>query len=354
MVSNSYVLKEKLHKNRNKMLIFGLLISLVTVFCVLFFVSKGQAELSFSEVYRVIIGKLMNQPHLFSHIKPYKAAIVMDIRLPRIITALLVGFGLAIAGTVFQSLLMNPLADPYTIGVSTGAAFGAVLAIYLNLYYVTTPVSITLFAFIGALITLGLVLKIATQKGVISTANLVLAGIIVSSILSAGISFIKYASGEDVAAIVNWLMGSLASRSWNHVMIALPLILLGGLICSFFGSDLNAISLGERQARSLGVDVLKVRRILLVAAALITAVCVSVSGIIGFVGLVIPHLLRHGLSTDNRYLIPLSGLTGGLLLLIADNISRLMFVVEVPVGVMMTLIGGPFFISIFIKRNQTM
>jgi len=211
---------------------------------------------------------------------------------------------------------------------------------------------VTLFAFVGAVVALFLVMKIATKKGVISTTNLVLAGIIVSSILSAGISFLKSAAGEDVSAIVYWLMGSMAARSWKHVLIALPFILVGSLICMYYSSDLNAMSLGERQAKALGVDVPKIRKVLLICAAMITAVCVSVSGIIGFVGLVIPHLIRHGLSADNRYLIPLSGLAGALLLLIADNVSRLMFVVEVPVGVMMTLIGGPFFIYIFVKRSQ--
>lgn len=354
MSTNSYVLKNKLHKRRHKMIWTGVSIGIATCLMMIIFVSMGQAELSPNEVSRILLHQFTGNLTSIQDISAYKVAIVMDIRLPRVLTAILVGCGLAVAGSVFQALLMNPLADPYTIGVSTGAAFGAVLAIYLNLFIVSIPLPVTGFAFVGAIGALMLVMRIATRKGVMSTTNLVLAGIIVSSILSAGISFLKSAAGEDVSAIVYWLMGSMVARSWNHVLIAAPFILLGSGLCFYFSQDLNAMSLGERQARALGVDVVKLRKYLLVCASLITAVCVSVSGIIGFVGLVIPHLIRHGLSADNRFLIPLSGLAGALLLLVADNISRLMFMVEVPVGVMMTLIGGPFFVYIFVKRNQGM
>lgn len=352
MTISSQMLKEKVHKKHLKMIYYGAGFVMAGFVAAILFVSMGQAELSPLEVSRILWGTLSGSSNSLSDMSPYKVAIVMDIRLPRVLTAMLVGAGLAISGTVFQALLMNPLADPYTIGVSTGAAFGAVLAIYLNLFIATVPLPVTLFAFVGALGALMLVMRIATRKGVISTTNLILAGIIVSSILSAGISFLKSAAGEDVSAIVYWLMGSMVARSWNHVLIATPFILAGTLFCLYYSNDLNAMSLGENQAKALGVDVVRIRKVLLITASLMTAVCVSVSGIIGFVGLVIPHLIRNGLSPDNRYLIPLSGLAGSVLLLVADNLSRLLFVVEIPVGVMMTLIGGPFFVSIFMKRNQ--
>ncbi len=147
-------------------------------------------------------------------------------------------------------------------------------------------------------------------------------------------------------------MGNLAARTWNHVAVSTPLIALGTLVCTYFAGDLNILCLGEQEARSLGVNTQKVRRVYLVTASLLTAVCVSVSGIIGFIGLIVPHVLRFWLTSDNRALIPLSALLGGTLLLLADNASRVFFEVEIPVGVITTLLGGPFFIYLFITRNK--
>jgi iron complex transport system permease protein len=267
--------------------------------------------------------------------------------------AILVGSSLAVSGAVFQSLLMNPLADSYTIGVSTGAAFGAVVAIYLNLFISKHLLPITPFAFVGALLTLLLVIKIATRNGYLSATNLIISGIIVSSILSAAISFLKSAAGEQVSAIIYWLMGNLAARTWQQVLLAFPFVLCGTIVCTYFAGDLNILSLGEQESRALGVDVKKIRMLYVITASLMTAVSVSVSGIIGFIGLIVPHMLRFALTSDNRALIPLSALLGGTLLLLADNVARLLFAIEIPVGVITTLFGGPFFIYIFMKRNKT-
>jgi iron complex transport system permease protein len=315
-------------------------------------VNLGRADIGVLTVVKIIVGQMSGHAALLKDIPAAQLAIVWHIRLPRIFVALLVGSGLAVSGAVFQSLLMNPLADSYTIGVSTGAAFGAVLTIYGNLFLRDAALPIMPFAFIGALLTLLLVIKIATRSGYLSAANLVIAGIIVSSILSAGISFLKSASGEQVSAIIYWLMGNLAARTWQQVALSAPFMLGGALLCTYFAADLNILSLGERESRSLGVNVRRVRRIFLITASLMTAVCVSVSGIIGFVGLIVPHLLRFALTSDNRALIPLSALLGGLLLVVADNISRVLFDIEVPVGVVTTLFGGPFFIYIFLKKNK--
>ncbi len=316
-------------------------------------ISLGKADIDIVTLLKIVVGKFFSQESLLQNISQARIAIIWDIRLPRILTAIFVGSGLAVSGTVFQALLMNPLADPYTIGVSTGAAFGAVAAIYYNLFISAFVLPITPFAFAGALFTLLLVIKIATRNGYLSSVNLIIAGIIVSSILSAGISFLKSASGEQVSAIIYWLLGNLAAKTWRQVGLAAPIIGVGTLVCTYFAGDLNILSLGEKESRSLGVDTLKMRRIYLVIASLITAVCVSVSGIIGFIGLIVPHILRFALTSDNRALIPLSAFLGGMLLLLADNVSRVAFNVEVPVGVITTLFGGPFFIYIFISRNKT-
>ena len=340
-------------KRTQKLLFIGILFACLITVITIFSVNLGRAEIGTLTTVKIIAGKLGIRSSMLQELPQAKIAIVWDIRLPRILIALLVGSGLAVSGAAFQSLLMNPLADSYTIGVSTGAAFGAVVAIYLNLFIAEDALPITPFAFLGAILTLLLVIRISTRNGYISPTNLIIAGIIVSSILSAGISFLKSASGEQVSAIIYWLMGNLAARTWQQVTLSVPFILCGTMICAYFAGDLNILSLGEKESRSLGVDVQKVRRIYLVTASLMTAVCVSVSGIIGFIGLIVPHLLRFWLTSDNRALIPLSALLGGILLLLADNISRVLFNVEIPVGVITTLLGGPFFIYIFIKKNTT-
>ncbi|MFZ7102289.1 MAG: FecCD family ABC transporter permease [Peptococcaceae bacterium] len=332
----------------------GMCLFFLMLLTIMLSVMLGRADIGVESVLKIILAKASGKEIFLNGITQAQEAIVWSIRLPRILTAVLVGSGLAVAGAVFQSLLMNPLADSYTMGVSTGAAFGAVLGIYLNLFSDSVQLPITLCAFSGSFLTLLLVVSIAKVKGYLNSANLIIAGIIVSSILSAAISFLKSASGEQVAAIVYWLMGSLAARSWDHVLLGFPLILSGILICTYYAEDLNIMCLGDHEARALGIDVQKLRMIFLITGSLITAVCVSVSGIIGFIGLIVPHMLRFIIGSDNRMLIPLSALCGGELLLLADTGTRALLNIELPVGVITTLLGGPFFIYIFITRNKTL
>ncbi|MFA6807821.1 MAG: iron ABC transporter permease, partial [Eubacteriales bacterium] len=197
-----------------------------------------------------------------------------------------------------------------------------------------------------------LVIFIARKSGSVTSTNLIIAGIIVGSILSSGISFLKSLSGEKVSAIIFWLLGSLSARGWNHVAVGFPFIIAGIIVCIYFSRDLNILSLGEKEARFLGVNPRRTYIVFFIAASMITAACVSISGIIGFVGLIVPHLLRFSLTSDNRVLLPLSALLGGVLLLMADTLSRVLLTVEIPVGVLTTLLGGPFFLYIFIKKNR--
>ena len=346
-------LSSSLKNRKRKIFLFGTFLACLIGVMVVLSVNLGQADIGGLTTLKIILGKLTFQKAILQELNQARVAIVWDIRLPRVLVAILVGSSLAVSGAVFQSLLMNPLADSYTIGVSTGAAFGAVAAIYLNLFITKHLLPITPFAFVGALLTLLLVIKIATRNGYLSATNLIIAGIIVSSILSAGISFLKSAAGEQVSAIIYWLMGNLAARTWQQVLLAFPFVLCGTVLCTYFAGDLNILSLGEQESRALGVDVKKVRMLYVITASLMTAVSVSVSGIIGFIGLIVPHMLRFALTSDNRALIPLSALLGGTLLLLADNAARLLFAIEIPVGVITTLFGGPFFIYIFMKRNKT-
>jgi iron complex transport system permease protein len=311
----------------------------------------GYIKLPAATVIKIMVAQLSGQAALLEGMDSVFPTVVVDVRLPRILTAAAVGGGLAMSGVVFQGILLNPLADPYTLGVSAGAAFGAALAILFNVAMLGTY-SVPLFAFIGAAGTLILVIFLSSSGVGLSSNNLILSGIIVAAILSAGISFLKYVADEQVAVIIFWLMGSFGSKTWADVVLTLLWVCTGFLIFIFYARDLNLMSLGNRTAASLGVDTKRVTLILLATASLVAAICVSVSGIIGFVGLLIPHIMRLVSGPDNRRLIPVSMLAGAILLLCADTITRAVLPSEIPIGVLTALIGGPFFCYIF-RKQQT-
>ncbi len=311
----------------------------------------GYIQLPPATVVKIIFAKLSGQSDLLREMDSIFPVVVMDVRLPRILSAAVVGAGLAISGVVFQGILLNPLADPYTLGVSAGAAFGASLAILFNIEMMGSY-SVPLFAFVGAAVTLLFVVYLSSSSGGLSSNNLILSGIIVAAILSAGISFLKYVADEQVAVIIFWLMGSFGSKTWTDVGLTFLFILIGFLAFMFFARDMNLMSLGNRTASSLGVDTKKVTIFLLIAASLVAAICVSVSGIIGFVGLLVPHMMRLLTGPDNRRLIPMSFLAGAILLLIADTITRAVLPSEIPIGVLTALIGGPLFCYIFRKQQR--
>ena len=310
----------------------------------------GYMRISADDVIKIIFSGIMGDHGLVAGINKVLPYVVWDVRLPRVLTAAIVGAGLSIAGVVFQGILFNPLADPYTLGISAGAAFGASIALFLNIAFLGIY-SVPIFAFMGAVSTLFMVMFLSSSDGTISSGNLILSGIIVAAILSAGISFIKYIADEQVAIIIFWLMGSFGSKTWMDVLLVFSFVNTGFITCMFFARDLNIMSLGDRSASSLGIDPNLIRMILLVAASLITANCVSVSGIIGFVGLIIPHFMRFFVGPDNRSRLPASALAGAILLLCADTVTRAVLPTEIPIGVLTALIGGPFFCYIFKKRQ---
>lgn len=276
------------------------------------------------------------------------ATIIMDIRLSRICLSWLVGTALAVSGAVFQGILRNPLADPFTIGVSTGAAFGATVGIYLGLgatAFLPSLGALPCMALIGALLALGAVIALGSSGGALRRETLVLAGIVVATFISALISLMKSLDEESVSGIVFWIMGSFQGRGWEHVQIFLPYFVIGLLLVARYFRELDILSLGETQARQLGVNAGRVRMLLLVGASLLTGAAVAVSGVIGFVGLVVPHLVRMSLGAEHRPLLVTSGLLGGILLLWSDVLAKSMLSdgSELPVGVITALIGGPFF-----------
>lgn len=284
--------------------------------------------------------------------------IIVHVRLARIVLALAVGGALALAGAVYQGVLLNPLADPFTLGVSTGAAFGASTVILagaggLQFWGVN---AVPPAAFAGALAALYAVLLLSRVGGRIHPATLVLAGIIVSTFLSALISLLKSLNEDAVSSIVFWIMGSLSGRSWTHVLLVLPYLALGGAVILLYTRELDLLSLGDVQAQQLGVDVQRVRLRLLLAASLVTAAAVAVSGVIGFVGLVIPHLVRLALGPRHARLLPLAALAGGLLVLISDTLARSLLSggTELPVGVVTAIMGGPFFCFLLATRRKAL
>lgn len=338
-----------LHKNKIKYTVLFFLFAAAAVVIMLCTIHMGAMNISAPDVFKVLAYKLTGNSTLLRGVKDNEAAVIWDIRLPRIFSGFLVGAGLAVAGAVFQGILQNPLADPYTIGISNGASFGAAAAIYLNISY-GLHIPATAAAMAAACLTLAMVISIAKKGSDFDSSSLIIAGIIVSSILSAGVSLIKMMAGENVSAIVFWLMGSFSGTTWNDVALLAPIVAAATAVSVIFAGQLDIAALGDRNAESLGVNTGRLRLIYLVLGAALTAVCVSVCGIIGFVGLVVPHLLRLWITPSNRVLIPMAALLGGDLLALADNVTRTVPSGEIPVGVITTLIGGPFFIYIFMRK----
>ena len=282
--------------------------------------------------------------------------VVFDIRFSRVCLSGLVGLSLAVAGAAFQGILRNPLADPFTIGVSTGAAFGASLGIFLGIGSASAlgigllPIA----SLVGALGALFTVIALARSDGQIQRATMVLAGIVVATFLSALISLVKSLDEESVSSIVFWVMGSFQGRGWTHVGFALPYMVVGIIILAAYARELDLLSLGDLQARQLGVDVNRVRMRILIGASLVTAAAVSVSGVIGFVGLVVPHLIRMTIGPEHRPLLLLSGLLGAITLIWSDVLARTVLPggEELPVGVVTALLGGPFFCVLLKRKRQ--
>lgn len=279
--------------------------------------------------------------------------VVGQLRLPRVLLALLSGGGLAIAGTVFQAVLRNPLADPFTLGVSGGAAFGAALAISLGLTGAAMGFGLPLAAFAGAGLALAAVLALGRIGGGLRHETLILAGVVVSAFLAALIALVKALDEASVTGIVFWLMGSFQGRGQKEVLLLLPGLCLGAGCAFLMARELDMLALGDRAARGLGLATARARLALLLAAGAITAGCVAVSGIIGFVGLVVPHLCRMALGAGHGLLLPASALCGGLLLLWSDAAARTLLPggVELPVGVITALLGGPFFCFVLGKKE---
>jgi len=281
--------------------------------------------------------------------------IILDIRLPRVLLSALVGSALAVAGATFQALFQNPMADPYVIGASSGAALGATVAILLNLKFRILGLgAVPSLAFVGALATVIVVYRLARVGHAVSVVALLLSGIAVGSFLSAIVSLLMYFSGERLHQVVFWLMGGFEGARWSYIRIALPHFALGVAAVIFHTRELNCILMGDETAMHLGVNVERARKVLLAGATLLTATAVSQSGLIGFVGLIVPHVTRMITGPDHSLLIPASALGGAAFMVAADILARTVIApTELPVGLVTALGGGPFFIYILRTRTKT-
>ncbi|OXS76905.1 ABC transporter permease [Lysinibacillus sp. KCTC 33748] len=283
------------------------------------------------------------------------ANILWKIRLPRVMLAGLVGASLAIAGAAFQGLLKNPLADPYTLGVSSGASVGAVMTIFFS---VSIPVighfTLPTFSMIGAILTMVAVMGFARiVDRSLKMETLILTGVIFSSFLGSLISLMIALSGEELRQVIGWLLGSVSMRGWPYVQMIIPFVIIGSIMLWTQRRELNVLLYGEERAKHLGVNVKRSKYIILVGGSMLTGAAVAVSGTIGFVGLVVPHMTRMVWGSDHRHLLPLSFLNGATLLIICDLIARTIIMPrELPIGVITAFIGAPVFSYIFYKQRR--
>jgi iron complex transport system permease protein len=274
---------------------------------------------------------------------PATETIVMDLRLPRVLTAMVVGVGLAVAGTTFQGLLRNPLADPYVLGTASGAALGAAIAVLIPVRIVFLQFGLLHgLAFAGALIAVYTVYRLSQTSGLSPLTSLLLTGYAVGSLLAAGLAMAMYLSGTALGQIFSFLLGGFDGASWARLAGAAPIVFGGSAAIGLRARAINGLLLGEETAAHLGIDVSRERANLLALASLITAAAVAVSGLIGFVGLVVPHVVRLLVGPSARLVLPLSAIGGAALLAFADLAARMLG--EIPVGVVTAVIGAPFFL----------
>lgn len=351
-------LAKKEDKNRNKQINSRSLskiaaLTILLIFVCLIAITIGPADITLNQTCRILLSQvpLLGERIVLDDVKISQQTIVLQIRLPRVLLAALVGIGLATVGATFQGLLKNPMADPYIIGVSSGAALGATIAIVTGLSAVGY-LAVPWMAFAGALISTYTVYNIARVGNKVPVYTLILAGVALSAFMSAIMSFLMVLNSKEMQQVVFWLLGSFSARNWTHVQAAAPLIIIGVVVINCFARELNVMLFGDYTAQHLGIDAEKTKKLLLTLGAFTAAAAVSVSGTIGFVGLIVPHGVRLVIGPDHRNLLPISALTGGMLMVITDTFARTFLgSVEIPVGIITAMLGGPFFIYL-LKRRQ--
>ncbi len=328
----------------------AMMLLVVFLLCALAFgidIGLGPYSIDFLEVYRCIIDRLTDWGQDLTN----EMFIVWELRMPRVLTAFLAGVGLAMAGAAMQSMMKNPLADPYTTGISSGAALGATLAITMGVCIVGGEFGTVINAFIFALIPAAVIVLISTYRRP-SPAMIILTGISLMYIFNAAQSYLMIvADPNSASAVYNWTVGSLNNASWDNVPFIFAVSLVGGTLLMQMARILNTMNSGDAYSKSIGIDVNKSRIIVLVTISLVAAGIISFTGIIGFIGLVAPHIARIFVGSDNKILIPAAGLMGAGLMLLADCAVQLV-AETMPIGIITSLIGGPIFMILILKQKK--
>lgn len=328
---------------RARVLRLSLLMLLVLLAAALASLALGTAEITLPQLWAVLRGR--------AGIEDPTALILWRIRLPRILLAGVVGYALSLGGVVFQALLRNPLADPFVLGVSSGAAFGAVMAIFLGLPDAT---GVPALAFLGALLTLGLLVRLGKRRMGAESATILLTGVIINAFFTAMIMFlIAVVADSRLHAMLFWLYGDLAQGRFGPLLLIAPLVVAASGVLYGFARHLNLLTAGEEAALQLGVDVEKAKLTCLILTSLVVGLVTAFSGLIGFVGLMVPHLARMAVGADHRLLMPVAALGGAAFLICADTLARtLISPGELPVGVITAFLGAPFFLYLLKKRGN--
>ncbi len=339
-----------------KSLVYFSVVTLLLVIFVVLGIAVGSVSIAPERVVRVLLAQILPNGWIeTASVSEAQQVIVLLIRTPRVIIAALVGASLALAGAQMQGLFKNPLASPDIIGTSAGGALGAVLAFALGLS-ARSLFYLPVFAFVGAFVALFTVYFIATRRGRTPIATLLLAGIALGALIGAATSFLITSTSvrfEVAQEILFWLLGGLDNRTWAHVWIALPCVALGSSVSLFYTRELDLLLAGEEIALSLGVEVERTKRILLTVTALLTGAAVAVSGVVGFVGLIVPHIVRQFLGPGHRTLLPASALTGAAFLVAADLLARtLIRPEEIRLGIITAVFGAPFFLYLLLRHRR--
>jgi iron complex transport system permease protein len=342
------------HLIQKKLLLAGCALTIFLVVSVIVSLGMGSVSIPISKVTGTVLSGPGASLEQAGDTHSPEAAIIWKIRLPRALLAVLVGIGLSVSGAGFQGALRNPLAEPYLLGISSSCALGAVIVIILGGQSALGIWTLPLFAFASGSVCLFLVFRIAGISGNRDAQSLILAGVILNAFLSAILSLLLITNHESQAEILFWLMGSLSLKGWEFVGVLAPYIILGSLVLWPLSRAMNLLALGDAQAFHTGLGTARARWAILGVSSLIAAACVAVSGTVGFVGLVIPHIVRLITGPDYRTLIPFSGLLGGALLLWGDNVCRLAAgAQELPLGVVTAFIGAPFFLWLLFRHKRS-
>ena len=337
MIFNSAAIKQKK--------LFIALLLLMLIVCIVYALTAGNYAISLKKIGEILLFKFFGRKS--DTITKMDEIVFWTIRFPRVLNAMFIGFALSAAGTAYQGCFRNPLVEPFILGASSGAAFGAAVGIVFNKFFLSISVS----AFIFSLAAVAISYLLARNKNGVPVVALILSGVIVGSIFSAFVSLIKYVSEDtQLREITFWMMGGLYYSTWNDIQFNAPIISAGFFLIWILSWKLNLLSLGDRDAKSLGIHPERYKFIFIVLATLLTSVSVSGAGIIAWIGLMMPHAARLLMGPDNRFVVPVSAILGALYLILCDTAARTITTAEVPVGIITSIAGAPFLL--FLLRSN--